>query len=270
MEDLIFIGKPLIEFIKKQVTKKYYTHITPGRSIQHNLQDIIEGILYICKTGTQIRFVNYKGIAGSALYYHFRKWTIGGVFSDCWNKVYDKYQKNCKHNKNLKHLSIDCTKIKSINGIDCIGRNSTDRGRNGTQLSVIVDLIGVPVGYYLDPANVHDTKMMHNTFKNKIYKRKSRSKLYGDKGYSIKNCVKIAEDYNCTLLCENKINAVNKLFPDNNKTVKDIRKHRYVVEASFSWMKGFRKIILRYDRYIDNFEAYILIAFSLVTCKKLI
>lgn len=264
MNKLIFINKPLINFIKNEVVQKYYSSPTPGRQLQHKLDDIIEGILYICKTGIQIKFTDYKGIPGTAIMYHYYKWVADNIFYKCWIKVYNMYQTRHKYNKNLNYLSVDCTYIKSINGNNCIGRNSTDRGRNGNKLSVITDLIGVPVGYYLAPANISDEKLLDKTLKSKIYKRKSRSNVYADKGYSSNPSIKVVNDNNGRLFAPNKKNFIKPLFINTSK----LTKIRYVVEAQFSWLKSYKRIILRYDRLVNNFENFILLAFSMITCRK--
>lgn len=265
MNKLIFINKPLINFIKDKVNQKYYNSPTPGRQLQHKLDDIIEGILFICKTGIQIKFTDYKGIPGSALMYHYYKWVTDNIFYKCWIKVYNMYQKKWKYNKNLNYLSVDCSYIKSINGNDCVGRNPTDRGRNGNKLSVIVDLIGVPVGYYLETANKADSKLFEKTLKNKIYKRKCKSNIYADKGYSSRPCIKIASNNNCKLFAPNKKNFKKSLFPNTRK----LAKIRYVVEAQFSWLKSYKRIVLRYDKLIKNYENFIILAFSMITCGKI-
>ena len=265
MDELIFINKPLINFIKMEVNRIYYNKISPGRQLYHKLDNIIEGILYICKTGTQIKFTNYKGIPGSALMYHYYKWVSSNIFYNCWVKIYNLYQKKYKYCKNLCNLSVDCTYIKSMNGNNCVGRNSTDRGRNGNKLSVIVDQIGVPVGYYLEKANISDCKLLRGTFKNKIYVRKCKSNIYADKGYSSKPCIDISNDNNCRLFAPNKKNFIKKIFTNTSK----LTKIRYVVEDQFSWLKSYRRIILRYDRYINNFKNFIFLAFSMITCKKI-
>lgn len=264
MNELIFINKPLIECIKCEVNETFYKKIRPGQKLKHNLNDIIEGILFMCKTGVQIKYVDYKGIKGPSLMYHFYKWTDKDIFQKCWEQVYLEYQKKCKYNTNLKHLSVDCTKIKSINGVDCKGKNSTDRGRNGTHLSVITDLLGVPVGYFLEAAKKKKNTLLDKTFKNKIYKRKKKTYIYGDKGYSGKDSIEVAKNNGCELIAPNKKNFVKKLFPETKK----IRK-RYVIEAFFSWIKSYKRIILRYDKYIENFKNFLLVAFSMVICKKL-
>ena len=68
-----------------------------------------------------------------------------------------------------------------------------------------------------------------------------------------------------TLIAENKKNFKKPIFPSNiivNKT-------RYIVESQNSWLKSYRKIILRYDKYITNFESFLLLAFSMITNNKM-
>src|SRR5207248_3424139 len=43
------------------------------------------------------------------------------------------------------------------------GKNPTDRGKNGTKRSVLVDEQGGPLGLVIDGANRHDTKLLRAT-----------------------------------------------------------------------------------------------------------
>ena len=266
MDNLIFINKPLIKLIKKEVNRKYYSGKHSGNKLKHSLNNIIEAILKICKTGSQWNFFEYKNIHWSVIRYHFDKWTTDGIFIKCWKQIYNIYQKKHKYKSNLKQLSVDCTFIKSINGKDCIGSNPTDRGRNATKLSIIVDLLGVPVGYVLDCANKRDDSLFEQTINNKIYDKKTKSNIYADKGYSDKNSILIAKNNNLILLAPNKKNFKKPLFPSNIK----INKYRYVVEASNSWIKGYKKIILRYESKIKYFNSFILLGFSMLTNRKFV
>ena len=84
----------------------------------------------------------------------------------------------------------------------------------------------MPIGYVLDATNVDDRTLLDKTLKNRITpfkggsniedvlaKKKTRSELYADKGYSYSSCKNDAKEQNFTLLCKNKSNAVNILFP---------------------------------------------------------
>jgi hypothetical protein len=265
MNDFFFVNRPLILLLKNEIENKYYNEIHSGRKLVHDLYTLIEGVFFICRTGIQRNMCKYKNIQGSAIMYHFYKWSKDHIFDICWKKIYNIYQSKIKYKKNLKSLSIDCTYIKSINGVDCVGRNPTDRGRNGNKISILVDLLGAPVGYVMSTANRHDKKLFKKTIQDRICHKKTKSKLYADKGYSCKGCKDDALNQNFSLICKNKSNAKNLLFPVNIK----VEHVRYVVEALNSWLKSYRKIILRFEKKIKYYMSFMLLAFSCIINKKI-
>ena len=147
----------------------------------------------------------------------------------------------------------------------------------------------LPVSYCLKPANINDSKILEETLSNSIFKRKARSILHADKGYSAsaceagqpsdKNSKRTAEDKNMQLIAPNKKNFKKPLFP----VLKKKNKFRYVVEASFGkeskiltwrlcrkgWLKSHKKLILRYEKKITNYESFMLLGFSMITCNKI-
>ena len=56
----------------------------------------------------------------------------------------------------------------SIYGRDCIGRNPTDRGRNATKVSALVDQDGLPLSLVFFPANHSDYKTVDGTLAQSI------------------------------------------------------------------------------------------------------
>ncbi len=46
---------------------------------------------------------------------------------------------------------------------DKVGRNPTDRGKNGVKRSLVVEADGGPLGVVIDGANVHDAKLLKQT-----------------------------------------------------------------------------------------------------------
>jgi hypothetical protein len=54
-----------------------------------------------------------------------------------------------------------CTKAR--HGGDHMGKNPTDRGKNGTKRSLLVEGEAGPVAVVIDGANVHDAKMLGRT-----------------------------------------------------------------------------------------------------------
>lgn len=256
--------KFVVKLIKKTVIKKFYSYKKPGIKLKTKLDDIIEGIIYMCKSGLTWELLEFRNIKWKTIYNHFLKWSKYNIFELVWNQIVDIYMKKNKYKKNLKYQAIDCTYIKSINGKDNIGRNPTDRGRMANKVSILVDIMGIPIGYVLEAANVSDKKLFEKTLKSRLVKRKTKSILLADKGYSDKNRKMEALKYGYELIAPNKKNFKIKLFKNfkiNNK--------RYIVEATNSWIKKYKRIILRYDSLSYNFNSFLLISFICLTNKKL-
>jgi putative transposase len=52
-----------------------------------------------------------------------------------------------------------------------VGKNPTDRGKNGTKRSIIVEAQGGPLGVVVAGANVHDTKPLAQTIEAIVVER---------------------------------------------------------------------------------------------------
>lgn len=257
-------NKFVVSLIRNSVNDKFYSKIRPGIKLKSNLDEIIQCILYVCKTGISWAYLTNFSVKWKTVYNHFNKWAKCGIFDIVWKKIVTVYMSKNKYKRNLKTLSIDCTLIKSINGNELVGKNPCDRGRNGNKLSIVTDIIGVPIGYVLAAASENDSKLFNETLNRRIAKKKSRAKLYADKGYSDNHRINEAINNNCILYAPNKKNFVKPLFKKTR-----IQINRYVVEAANSWLKQYKKVILRYDRSITSFNSFILIAFSCITNKKI-
>ena len=173
--------------------------------------------------------------------------------------------------KQINNCYIDSSMIRNKNGIDCIGRNYSDKFKNGTKQSVIVTENGIPISFILVPSNVHDINTVKDTIKNSIIDL-NKSKLVnglnigGDKGY-ISNKLKedLKKNNNINFITETKENSKNK---NSLKYIKFLKK-RYIVENFFAWNKNIKKIQLRYERYIENFNQIVYLSFGLVTQNKI-
>jgi putative transposase len=262
--------KMTIDKITNDINNKYYINKTnPGQKMIYPIQDIVEAVLFRLKTGVQWRYLKYNNIKHYTINYHYNKWIKDNIFLKSWKDTLNHYQNDNKYNLNLTDQNIDCTLIKSIYGIEneCIGRNPTDRGRNGTKISLLVDKIGVPLSYVIAPANISDTTLFEHTIKERIIVNKKKSILHADKGYSSKKNIKIAKKYNLELSAPNKKNFKVPLF---KTTEKENNKFRYVIEACNSWIKGFKLLRLRYDKLKSTFNGNLLLAFICITNKKIL
>ena len=64
----------------------------------------------------------------------------------------------------FKDIYLDSSQVKNIAGADCVGRNPTDRGRNGTKISVICDDNIVPLSMTFYGSNEADSNTTLESF----------------------------------------------------------------------------------------------------------
>lgn len=256
----------LIKHFVELINNKFYGTVKAGRPLKLQVENIIKGIFYVLITGCQWYMMPKEYGNGSSIYKHYLKYVKCDIFDELWTKKIFEYIDKCKYRRNLINLSIDCTLIKSINGCDLTGRNPCDRGRKGTKISIITDSIGVPLGMAAGGANKADQKMVIETINNLKIRRKTISNMYADKGYSNKTVKKEMENNRFRLKCENKKNSKIKLFKEEINCVNHVR---YVIEATFAWIKKYRRLILRYDRLATSYLSFLKLSFAIIIQRKL-
>lgn len=47
------------------------------------------------------------------------------------------------------------------------------------------------------------------------------------------------------------------------------RAHRWIVEVVHSWLNRFRKLLVRYEKFADSYEALVHLAFAIICWRKI-
>jgi len=92
---------------------------------------ILEGILYVLRTGCQWKAVPAEYGSGSNIHRYFQLWGKAGFFEQMWKLGLEKYDE-------LKGIdwewqSVDGCMTKAPLAQESVGKNPTDRGKNGDQ-----------------------------------------------------------------------------------------------------------------------------------------
>jgi putative transposase len=149
-----------------------------------------------------------------------------------------------------------------------VGKNPTDRGKNGSKRSVIVDGEGGPLGVVVAGANVHDTKLLEKTIDAMIVERPDpethEQHLALDKGYDNPTGHTTVQKKRYTPhICrigEEKLDGRGR------------KKHpvrRWVVERLLAWLSKCRAILVRFAKKSSNYLAVIQLACILLWFRRL-
>ena len=152
-------------------------------------------------------------------------------------------------------------------GGDDVGPNPTDRAKNGTKRSLIVEADGGPLGVVVAGANVNDFKLLKRTIEAIVVQRPdpegNPQHLCLDKGYDnapAETVVKAAQyTPHIRRIGEEKL---------DHKGRKKHRARRWVVERTIAWLNRCRAILTRHAKKSSNYLGLIMIACALLWYRR--
>ena len=156
---------------------------------------------------------------------------------------------------------------RSQKGGAATGPNPTDRGRPGTKRRLVTDRQGLPLGFLLTGANVHDSKPFEDLLdaipsvpRRRGRPRRRPDKLHADKAYDSRRCRQACQDRGI------KARIARRGFETSQK----LGRHRWVIERTFAWLNRFRRLAIRYERRLDIHHAFTALACSVICLRKLV
>ena len=150
-----------------------------------------------------------------------------------------------------------------------MGKNPTDRGKNGGKRSVIVEADGGPLGVVVAAANVNDHKLLEQTIRAIVVERPEPTKdqpqhLCLDKGYDNKASEAVLKEQDYTP----HIRRIGEEKLDEKKRKRHPAR-RWVVERTLAWLSKCRGILIRYCKKSCNHLGLIQLACALLWYRRL-
>jgi transposase len=150
----------------------------------------------------------------------------------------------------------------------------TKRGK-GTKWMVLVDGAGTPLGAYLDSASPAEVKLLEKTLETVKVKRSGPGRprtrperLIGDKGYDSDPLREQLKEKGIELIAPHRKNRKKPHTQDGRKLRR--YKRRWIVERTIGWIGNFRRLIVRWDRYITSYAGLFHIACALIVLRKVL
>ena len=151
------------------------------------------------------------------------------------------------------------------------GANPTDRAKSGTKRSMVVDGKGVPLDITADAANRHDMKMTKATLQSIVVHRpepttRAKQHMCMDKGYDFPEVHELLEDYSYTIHI--KLRQRGRETQRKRKRIPMYRSRRWVVERTHSWMNRFRRLLIRWEKKVENYIGMLHFACAWITYRN--
>ena len=247
-------------------------HLPPDRSVGPvggrppiSNHDILKVLWFVLTTGIRWEDVPPEmGCSGRSAHRFLQRWEELG----CWNRLHaDLLRLLRKADKLDPDLVIaDAVIVRAFGGGDWTGPSPVDRGRKGSKHTLLVDRHGVPLVIRTAGANVSDHRQIIPPVISfpKVTGKPGRPKelpdvLYADRGY----------DSDATRWILAWLGIESHIARRRTPHGSGLGKIRRVVERTISWLKGLRRMRVRYDRSGVIQEAWDTLA-ACVICFRLL
>lgn len=142
----------------------------------------------------------------------------------------------------------------------------TKRGK-GTKWMVVVDGQGVPLGSRLLEASPAEVTLVEHTLNGVAprHRRKIR-RLIADRAYDSDGLRRHLRAQRIELISPHRKGRQQKA--QDGRPLRRYR-HRWKIERTFAWLGHFRRLVVRYDRHPQIYEAFFQLACALITLRHL-
>ena len=213
---------------------------------------VMKVIWFVLCTGCRWQDVPQElGCSGRTAHRRLRQWEEMGIWDRLHVQLLKLLRAAGKFDPDV--AIIDGVIVRAFGGGDATGPSPVDRRKKGSKHTLMVDRHGVPLSIRTAGANASDQKQIIPLIMDfpRIGGKPGRPKelpdaAYADRGY----------DNNSTRALLNWLGVEPKIAKRDTPHGSGLGKVRWVVERTISWLKGLRRMRIRYDRLLVIQEAW--------------
>jgi len=228
---------------------------------------ILDGLIFRFRTSCQWQHIPKVYGDDSTIHRTLQRWVKLKLFEMIWSLlvaecdelglVYWQWQ------------AADGCLGKARSGGDQVGPNPTDRAKNGTKKSLLVEADGGPLSVVVAPANQNDHLLLAETLEAIVVERPEPTEvetqnLCLDGGYNNDPAREVVKEHGY----QGHIRP-SSLEPPRRRGHKPHPPRRWVVERTLAWLSKCRGLLVRYERKSENYLGLLQFACALLWYRRL-
>jgi putative transposase len=228
---------------------------------------MLGAMLYVLRTGLQWNALPRAIGASTTVYDRFRAWERDGFFARLWAAGLAEYDELV--GIDWDWLSLDGVMTKAPFGGAATGANPTDRGKRGTKRSTLSEGHGLPLAIVVAGANVPDMKLAAPTLDALVVERPDPTTAQPQH-----LCLDAGYDYDLPRFAAEQRHYVTHIRPrgEDRANARSLdptkRPRRWVVERLHSWLNRSRRLLVRWEKRRDTYEAFVHLACALLCFQQ--
>jgi putative transposase len=231
-------------------------------------REALDAIIFRMRSGCQWNHLPSDFPDDSSVHRTFQRWVEVEVFERMWAVLLEECDELGGWRGELGVAGSRRGDGQSPFWGDLIGRNPTDRGKNGVKRSLLVEESGGPLSIVVAGANRHDTKLLAATLDGIVVERPTPTEenpqhLCLDKGYDNPTGYEAVASHGYT--------AHIRKIGEEKKDETGEKRHparRWVVERTLAWLSKCRAILIRYDKHSSNYLGLLKLACALLWFRR--
>nr|WP_203932555.1 IS5 family transposase [Virgisporangium ochraceum] len=226
---------------------------------------VLAAIVYMVQAGCSWRTLPAAmfGTSRATVHRRFGEWTNAGL----WERLHAAFltRLNVVSEIDWSRAMVDSIAVRAEKRGNATGPNPVDRGKPGSKIHVLCDRTGIPLAVLITAANVHDSQVMVPLLDSfapipsrRGHPRRRPGKLHADKAYDIP-----------ALRAEIRRRGITvRIARKNVESSQRLGRHRWVVESSLSWLLNNRRLVRRYERKAEHFQAFADLGCALLSYRR--
>lgn len=216
----------------------------------HHPRDLLNALLYINKTGAQWRMLPVSYPPWQTVYYHFRQWIATGL----WQRLTDSLRRAARVRAGrAPSPSVAIIDSQSVKTSHVGGLRGFDGGKRvkGRKRHILVDTMGFLLAVLVHSAEINDSQRAPHLLRRIVGKVPRLEVIFADEGYA-----------------GTPVGLIRRAFGWLWHVVKReegqrgfvVLKKRWVVERTFAWFGGYRRLSKDYEVLPEVSEAMVQLA----------
>ena len=222
-----------------------------GRPRTYPVREIVNGILYIAKTGCQWRLLPSDFAPWQSVYGYFRTWKRQGVWDQALTKFRSAYRVQSGRTAEPTAAIIDAQSTKTTGSGKQRGYDAGKKTK-GRKRHIAVDTMGNLLAVCVHSAGIQDRRGARLLMIRLYALFSTISVIWADGGYSGALVEWAKQMFKCTLTIVKRTDAMHGQFV--------VLPRRWVVERTFAWLGNSRRLSKDYERLTDTAEVFIKIS----------